>query len=61
VKTPSRSLVLVVAIFLIAAAAAAWWLWRTMGGPTVSFMEFREDKGERIALFSVRNPGSGTY
>src|SRR4051812_32520169 len=39
-KTPSRSLVLTVVAFVVLAAAAAWWVWRTTGEPTVSFMEF---------------------
>jgi hypothetical protein len=60
-KLPSRSLVLTVVVFLIAAAAAAWWIWPSMAEPTVSFIGFREEKGERVALFSLRNPGSRTY
>jgi hypothetical protein len=61
VKTPSRSLVLTVVVFLIAATAAAWWIWRTTRLPTLSFIEFREDPGGRVALFALHNPGSRIY
>jgi hypothetical protein len=60
-KIPSRSLVLSVVVFLTVAVAAAWWLWPTTAAPTVSFTGFGWDNYERIAIFSVRNPGSGTY
>ena len=60
-KRPSRSRVLCVAAFLIVAAVAIWSARRNRGEPTISYIGFGAEDGERVALFWLQNPGESTY